>query len=83
MVDPGRLTQCFLNVNLNGLQAMENGGGPTISSYIRDGSFTVDIKDSGSGISVDDLTKIFYPYFYHQDEGHPTWVGNRSKINEQ
>ena len=69
VVDPDRLTQCFLNVYLNGLQAMENGGRLTISNYIRGGSFAVDIKDSGSGISVDDLAKIFDPYFTTKTKG--------------
>ncbi|KJR96382.1 MAG: hypothetical protein VR65_28000 [Desulfobulbaceae bacterium BRH_c16a] len=69
VVDPDRLTQCFLNVYLNGLQAMENGGRLTISSYIKGGSFAVDIKDSGSGISVDDLAKIFDPYFTTKAKG--------------
>ena len=69
LVDPDRLTQCFLNLCLNGLQAMENGGRLTISSFIRDGSFAVDIKDSGSGISVDDLAKIFDPYFTTKTKG--------------
>ena len=69
VVDPDRLTQCFLNLYLNGLQAMENGGRLTISSFIRDGRFAVDIKDSGSGISVDDLAKIFDPYFTTKTKG--------------
>jgi two-component system sensor histidine kinase HydH len=69
VVDPDRLTQCFLNLCLNGLQAMENGGRLTISSFIRDGSFAVDIKDSGLGISADDLTKIFDPYFTTKTKG--------------
>lgn len=69
LVDPDRLTQCFLNLYLNGLQAMENGGLLTISSFIRNGGFAVDIKDSGSGISADNLAKIFDPYFTTKTKG--------------
>lgn len=69
VVDPDRLTQCFLNLCLNGLQAMENGGHLTISSFIENGSFAIDIKDSGSGISADDLAKIFDPYFTTKTKG--------------
>ncbi|MDK9708330.1 MAG: ATP-binding protein [Desulforhopalus sp.] len=69
LADPDRLTQCFLNLYLNGLQAMENGGRLIISSFIRNGGFAVDIKDSGSGISADDLTKIFDPYFTTKTKG--------------
>ncbi|KJS01493.1 MAG: hypothetical protein VR65_05950 [Desulfobulbaceae bacterium BRH_c16a] len=70
MVDPDRLTQCFLNIYLNGLQAMANGGQLTIGSLIKDdGSFAIDIKDSGAGIAAEDLTKVFDPYFTTKTKG--------------
>ncbi len=70
-VDPDRLTQCFLNLYLNALQAMENGGQLAItSSSIRNrGTLAIDIKDTGAGISADDLTKIFDPYFTTKPKG--------------
>jgi len=69
-VDPDRLSQCFLNIYLNALQAMENGGQLTIASSIRNGgSVTIDIKDNGAGISADDLSKIFDPYFTTKPKG--------------
>lgn len=70
VVDPDRLTQCFLNLYLNALQAMENGGQLTIASSIRDGSvIAIDIKDNGSGISTNDLSNIFNPYFTTKSKG--------------
>lgn len=70
MVDPDRLTQCFLNLYLNALQAMENGGQLTVSTFLRDDrSFAIDIKDNGSGISADDLAKVFDPYFTTKTKG--------------
>jgi two-component system sensor histidine kinase HydH len=69
-VDPDRLTQCFLNLYLNALQAMKNGGQLAIASATRvDGSVSIDIKDNGSGISTDDLSKIFDPYFTTKPKG--------------
>ena len=69
-VDPDRLTQCFLNLYLNALQAMKNGGQLTVSSATRDdGSVSIDIKDNGSGIPADDLGKIFDPYFTTKPKG--------------
>lgn len=69
-VDPDRLTQCFLNLYLNALQAMEKGGQLTVSSAIReDDIFAIDIKDNGRGISADDLSKIFDPYFTTKPKG--------------
>ena len=69
-VDPDRLTQCFLNLYLNALQAMKSGGQLAIASATRvDGSVSIDIKDNGSGISADDLSKIFDPYFTTKPKG--------------
>lgn len=69
-VDPDRLTQCFLNLFLNALQAMKNGGQLAIaSSNSAGGSIAIDIKDNGSGISTEDLSKIFDPYFTTKPKG--------------
>jgi two-component system sensor histidine kinase HydH len=69
-VDPDRLTQCFLNLYLNALQVMENGGQLTIRSSTRgDDSVVIDIKDNGAGISPDDLGKIFDPYYTTKPKG--------------
>jgi two-component system sensor histidine kinase HydH len=69
-IDPDRLAQCLLNLYLNALQAMENGGQLTIASSIKEvGAVTIDIKDSGSGIRSEDLNKIFDPYFTTKPKG--------------
>jgi two-component system sensor histidine kinase HydH len=69
-VDPDRLTQCFLNLFLNGLQAMESGGVLSVSSSkSKSGKVIIDIKDSGPGISAEDLNKIFDPYFTTKPKG--------------
>jgi two-component system sensor histidine kinase HydH len=63
-VDPDQLTQCFLNLYLNALQAMGNGGHLTITSTIKNRDIVaIDIEDNGPGISTDDLNKIFDPYY--------------------
>lgn len=69
-VDPDRLTQCFLNLFLNALQAMKGGGKLTIfTSTDGKGNITIDIKDIGSGISEENLSKIFDPYFTTKPKG--------------
>ena len=69
-IDPDRLTQCLLNLYLNALQSMEKGGQLSIASFIKDGrNVTIDIKDSGSGIRAEDLSKIFDPYFTTKAKG--------------
>ncbi|MCB2216946.1 MAG: PAS domain-containing protein [Desulfobulbaceae bacterium] len=69
-VDPDRLTQCFLNLFLNGLQAMESGGVLSVSSSTSEsGKVIIDIRDSGPGISAEDQNKIFDPYFTTKPKG--------------
>ena len=68
--DPDRLTQCFLNLFLNALQAMESGGRLTVSSTTGvNGNVAIYVKDNGSGISAEDLSKIFDPYFTTKPKG--------------
>jgi PAS domain S-box-containing protein len=64
-----RLTQVFLNVFLNSLQAMELGG--TLSIRIRDHQtdWEVEIEDTGKGIPLSKIQWIFNPFFSTKREG--------------
>jgi two-component system sensor histidine kinase HydH len=82
-VDPDRLTQCLLNLYLNALQAMESGGKLIVSSSINEyNTFTIEIKDNGPGITVDDLSKIFDPYFTTKPKGTGLGLAIAHKIIE-
>lgn len=82
-VDPDRLTQCFLNLFLNALQAMESGGLFSISSSTGEaGKAVIVIRDTGSGISAEDLNKIFDPYFTTKPKGTGLGLAIVQKIIE-
>ena len=68
--DPDRLTQCLLNLYLNAIQAMENGGTLKVK-YTMDETENVkiSISDTGRGISPEQLKKIFDPYFTTKSKG--------------
>ncbi|MDD3926576.1 MAG: GAF domain-containing protein [bacterium] len=76
-MDSDHLEQVFLNLLINALQAMQNGGTLSVSSALtRDreetgggGYVRVDIADSGCGIARDDLDKIFVPFFTTKNGG--------------
>ncbi len=69
-VDPDRIAQCLLNLYLNAFQAMKDGGRLTVASTVRDGdSIIIDIRDTGTGISPEDQSKIFDPYFTTKPKG--------------
>jgi two-component system sensor histidine kinase HydH len=68
-LDAGLLKQAFLNLVLNAVQAMPQGGTLTIESGIRDNAIEVKITDTGTGIADDDRKKLFSPFFTTKKDG--------------
>jgi two-component system sensor histidine kinase HydH len=69
-VDSDRLSQCLLNIYLNAIQAMGEGGILSVKSLLRkNGTVKVEIGDTGKGISPNDLKKVFDPYFTTKPSG--------------
>lgn len=71
------LQQVFLNLFINAIQAMPNGGALNIKGYASsDGkNVKIDIRDSGVGIKPDDLPHIFDPFFTTKEVGKGTGLG--------
>ncbi len=65
MVDVNKIKQVFANIVLNALESMPEGGVLEITSNVpADGEYVnITFKDSGRGISKDDLKRIFDPFF--------------------
>jgi len=73
--NPRNLQQVFLNLMLNAIQAMPDGGDLTVSASV-DGDFVrVDISDTGVGIPEEALNKIFDPFFTTKEPGTGTGLG--------
>lgn len=73
--NPRNLQQVMLNLMLNAIQAMPNGGDLTVSATV-DGEFLrVDISDTGVGIPEEALNKIFDPFFTTKEPGIGTGLG--------
>ncbi len=63
-VDPRLLKQAILNLMLNGVRAMSDGGGELILSASRRGDdVMIDVIDTGRGIPAQDLERIFGAYY--------------------
>ncbi len=68
--DPAMLRQAFLNLALNAVQAMPNGGTLRITcSKARDRRVAVRVADTGVGIKPEHLEKIFNLYFTTKERG--------------
>ena len=67
--DPGLLQIVFLNLLVNGAQAVGHGGAITITVDSTDGHCCVTVKDNGPGIAADIREKIFTPFFTTKSRG--------------
>src|SRR5262249_38160049 len=71
LVDGQKLRQVFANVLQNALEAISAGAGGQVTVDLRaDGEgVVVEVSDTGSGITPDDLEKIFLPFFTTKPSG--------------
>ncbi|RQD72245.1 MAG: HAMP domain-containing protein [Tindallia sp. MSAO_Bac2] len=75
LVDQRQLEQIFLNLMLNAVNAMEEYGKLIISGYQQPASpFTgplvvIEFEDNGSGISEEEMEKIFNPFYTTDPQG--------------
>ena len=63
------LRQTLLNLILNGLQAMPEGGTLTLKANTSNGDFLISITDTGVGIAPENRRRIFEPYFTTKAKG--------------
>jgi PAS domain S-box-containing protein len=75
----GRLSQVFLNLVINALQAMQPGAPQRHTLRVRtsseDGFVRVDVSDTGHGIPPEVLPRIFDPFFTTKPAGSGTGLG--------
>ena len=76
-MDPRRIEQVLINLILNGIQAMEQGGILSIKARWEenDGGFCFEVSDTGKGIPPEDIGKIFDPFFTTKDVGKGCGLG--------
>jgi signal transduction histidine kinase/HAMP domain-containing protein len=73
--DPNQLQQVFVNIILNAIQAMPDGGILGIS-IVKNGRFIeTHISDTGTGIPSENINKIFDPFFTTKEVGEGTGLG--------
>lgn len=69
------LQQVFLNLFLNAMNAMPDGGTLTLSLARTDEELLVSITDTGHGIPKDDIENIFDPFYTRAPVGKGTGLG--------
>lgn len=68
-IDPDQITQVVLNLAINSIQAMPQGGELEFAVSQKDDAVVFSVKDEGEGIPAEDLDKIFDPFFTTKESG--------------
>jgi two-component system NtrC family sensor kinase len=63
------LTQVLLNLVLNAIDATDRGGRIHLQGREEDGAVVLSVEDDGRGISQDDRSRLFQPYFTTKPSG--------------
>jgi signal transduction histidine kinase len=83
--DPTQLQQVFLNLFLNALHAMPNGGELGVRTRLEEGGkwIRIEVSDSGSGIREDLIDKVFQPFFTTKSKGTGLGLAISRQLVEQ
>ncbi|MCJ8313930.1 MAG: GHKL domain-containing protein [Saccharospirillaceae bacterium] len=73
--DSQKLTQVFINLLNNAIDASQNGQNILIDTQINDFSIIIDITDYGQGIKEEHLEQVFDPFFTTKSVGSGTGLG--------
>lgn len=68
-VDINQLSQVFINLILNAVDAMPDGGKLLLRSYVEDNNIVIEFEDTGVGISRENIFKIFDPFYTTKEKG--------------
>lgn len=71
----GKLQQVFLNLFINGRDAMPVGGNLTVRTWAESGFAHVEIADTGHGIAPEHLARIYDPFFTTKGPKKGTGLG--------
>lgn len=83
MLDEASIRAASLNLVLNAVQSMPNGGSLTVSTGAGDGKLWMVITDTGSGMDPEQIQRIFEPFSTTKSRGLGLGMPYAQKIIEQ
>jgi signal transduction histidine kinase len=75
LADPSQLQQVLVNLTVNALQAMPDGGTLTVATRADDVWVVLVVEDTGVGMSDEVKKQIYNPFFTTKDVGEGTGLG--------
>ena len=83
MLDQTSLRGALMNLMLNSIDAMKDGGTLSVSIQQTGESLRLEIVDTGHGISDEEAKKIFEPFYTTKEQGLGLGMPYAKKIIEQ
>lgn len=81
VVDQEKMKIAFLNIIVNGVEAMEpHKGVLTIKTFVQHNKCYIEISDNGSGMDEEALNKLFEPYYSRKQKGTGLGLTNTENI---
>jgi signal transduction histidine kinase len=80
LIDPQQIKSALLNLLINALDAMPNGGSLILSADAHEDEVIIQITDSGMGIPKENLEKIFSPFFTTKAAGNGLGLAEVYKV---
>jgi PAS domain S-box-containing protein len=75
LVNPDQIEQVFLNLLLNALDAMPDGGDLRVTMRRQGSEVVIQLEDTGRGIDPEALDRVFDPFFTTKPIGKGTGLG--------
>jgi two-component system NtrC family sensor kinase len=75
IADSAQMTQVLVNIVVNAIQAMPDGGKLTIRTNSSERFISLTVEDTGIGMSEKVMSQIFLPFFTTKDVGQGTGLG--------
>jgi two-component system NtrC family sensor kinase len=77
VIDPSQIERVFLNLIINAAEAMNGSGTLTLTTCfgMNERNIEIEVKDTGHGISIENMEKIFNPFFTTKEIGHGVGLG--------
>ncbi len=77
VMDPAQMQQVFMNLIINAAEAMGGVGRLTVATRldVERGVVQASFRDTGHGISEENMARIFDPFFTTKEVGHGTGLG--------
>jgi signal transduction histidine kinase len=72
---PGHLSQAVLNLLLNAVEAVKDGGDVTLRTRAAGGGVEIVVEDTGCGMPPEVLSRVFDPFFTTREVGQGTGLG--------